>query len=112
VFIVSDPSLISHWTRKPNFIPFYFGESILIGLVWAFLNRVAQAIAIGWGVIEDPQRLSLSWLYPLRDLSASSSGARVSWVARLSGETNAIGWLATARWRESYDAEMNAIFHP
>jgi len=37
-------------------------------LAWAFLNRVIQAIAIGWGVIEDPQSLSLSWLYPIRDL--------------------------------------------
>ena len=37
-------------------------------LGWAFINRVTQAIAIGWGVIGDPQSLRLSWLYPLRDL--------------------------------------------
>jgi ceramide glucosyltransferase len=35
---------------------------------WAFLNRMTQSIAIGWGVVEDSQSLSLSWLYPVRDL--------------------------------------------
>jgi ceramide glucosyltransferase len=34
----------------------------------AFLNRVIQSIAIGWGVIRDRRALILSWLYPLRDL--------------------------------------------
>lgn len=34
----------------------------------AYLNRLAQAIAVGWGVLRDPRALKLSWLYPLRDL--------------------------------------------
>jgi ceramide glucosyltransferase len=52
---------------------------------WAFLNRVTQAITVGWGVIEDPQSLSLSWLYPVRDLlgflvwCASFLGREVVW---------------------------------
>ena len=52
---------------------------------WAFLNRVAQAIAVGWGVIEDPKSLTLSWLYPLRDLlgffvwCASFLGSEIVW---------------------------------
>src|SRR5262249_11153141 len=54
-------------------------------LGWAFVNRVIQAIAIGWCVIEDPQSLSLSWLYPIRDLTgflvwcASFCGREVVW---------------------------------
>jgi ceramide glucosyltransferase len=36
--------------------------------LWAFLNRVIQAILMGWGVIGDPESLKLSWLYPIRDL--------------------------------------------
>ncbi len=34
----------------------------------AYFNRVAQAIAVGWGTIGDRKALSLCWLYPLRDL--------------------------------------------
>ena len=34
----------------------------------AFLNRVVQAIAVGWGIIGDRRALYLSWLYPVRDL--------------------------------------------
>jgi ceramide glucosyltransferase len=37
----------------------------------AFLNRVIQAIAVGWGVIGDPRALRRCWLYPLRDLMGS-----------------------------------------
>ncbi len=33
----------------------------------AFVNRVVQSIAVGWGVIGDRRALYLSWLYPLRD---------------------------------------------
>jgi ceramide glucosyltransferase len=33
----------------------------------AFLNRVLQSIAVGWGVIRDPRALYFCWLYPLRD---------------------------------------------
>jgi ceramide glucosyltransferase len=36
-------------------------------LLWAFLNRVIQCVAVGWGVIRDPRALSLCWLYPVRD---------------------------------------------
>jgi ceramide glucosyltransferase len=34
----------------------------------AFLNRVVQSVAIGWGLLKDPRPLRLCWLYPLRDL--------------------------------------------
>jgi len=37
-------------------------------IAWACLNRVTQAIAVGWGVIRDRQALRLCWIYPLRDL--------------------------------------------
>ena len=38
----------------------------LIG--WACLNRILQAVAIGWGIIRDRRALALCWIYPLRDL--------------------------------------------
>ncbi len=38
----------------------------LIG--WAYLSRMLQAVAVGWGVIRDRRALRLCWLYPLRDL--------------------------------------------
>lgn len=34
----------------------------------AYLNRVIQCLAVGWGVIRDPRALKLCWLYPIRDL--------------------------------------------
>jgi ceramide glucosyltransferase len=34
----------------------------------AWVNRMIQSVAIGWGVIRDPRALWLCWLYPLRDL--------------------------------------------
>ncbi len=37
-------------------------------LAIAFLNRVIQSIAIGWGLLRDPRALYWCWLYPLRDL--------------------------------------------
>jgi ceramide glucosyltransferase len=36
-------------------------------LAAAFLNRMVQSIAVGWGVIRDPRALFFCWLYPLRD---------------------------------------------
>jgi len=41
----------------------------------AFLNRMIQSIAIGWGLIGDERALYLSWLYPLRDLQGF-----VAWI--------------------------------
>jgi len=49
------------------------------------LNRMFQAIAIGWGVIGDRESLSLCWLYPIRDLMgffvwcASFMGSGIVW---------------------------------
>lgn len=37
-------------------------------LAWSYLNRVIQAVAIGWGVIGDRRALSGALIYPLRDL--------------------------------------------
>jgi ceramide glucosyltransferase len=47
-----------------------------IGNVWlgaallgaAIVNRVVEALAIGWGVVRDPRARSNPWLYLLRDL--------------------------------------------
>jgi ceramide glucosyltransferase len=36
-------------------------------LAIAFLNRVTQSLAVGWGLLRDPRALRLCWLYPLRD---------------------------------------------
>jgi ceramide glucosyltransferase len=68
------------------------------GLAWsflavAFLNRVIQSIAVGWGIARDPRSLYLCWLYPLRDLAgffvwiASYTSRRFYWR----GETYAFG---------------------
>ncbi len=48
---------LGHWTLAWAF------------LVTAFLNRVIQSVAIGWGIARDPRSLALCWLYPLRDLA-------------------------------------------
>lgn len=37
-------------------------------LAWSYLNRVIQAVAIGWGVIGDRRALSGALIYPIRDL--------------------------------------------
>jgi len=37
-------------------------------LAAAFVNRVVQSIAVGWGIIGDRRALYLSWLYPVRDM--------------------------------------------
>ena len=34
----------------------------------AFLNRMIQSVAVGWGIVRDKRALWLAWLYPLRDL--------------------------------------------
>ncbi|MGH9650477.1 MAG: glycosyltransferase, partial [Terriglobales bacterium] len=45
-------------------------------LGWAVLNRMAQCVAIGWGVVRDREALRSVWLYPFRDLLGS-----ILWVA-------------------------------
>ncbi len=37
-------------------------------LAWGYLNRVVQAVTIGWGVIGDKRALRGALVYPLRDL--------------------------------------------
>jgi len=37
-------------------------------LAIAYLNRVVQAVGVGWGVVRDPRSLRYAWLYPLRDI--------------------------------------------
>jgi ceramide glucosyltransferase len=42
-------------------------------LAWAlfsagYLNRVIQALAVGWSLLKDRRALFLCWLYPVRDL--------------------------------------------
>lgn len=52
---------------------------------FAYLNRVIQAIAVGSGVVRDPEALKLFWLYPLRDLMGfivwcgSFAGSEIVW---------------------------------
>jgi ceramide glucosyltransferase len=36
-------------------------------LAVTLLNRVAQSLLVGWGVLRDRNALTCSWLYPLRD---------------------------------------------
>jgi ceramide glucosyltransferase len=43
----------------------------LLGLAvlgWAVVNRMIEALAIGWGITRDPECLTRPWLYPVRDL--------------------------------------------
>ncbi len=50
---------------------------------WAYLNRVVQALAIGWSVIGDRRALTGALIYPLRDLLGF-----VVWVSSyLGGDT-------------------------
>ena len=55
----------------------------LLGL--AYLNRVLQAVLVGWGVIRDRNALKFCWAYPLRDLLGfvfwlrSFGGSQFSW---------------------------------
>ena len=34
----------------------------------ALANRMLQALAVGWGVVRDPESARFFWLYPMRDL--------------------------------------------
>ncbi len=55
----------------------------LLGI--AFLNRVVQSAAIGWGIARDSRALRFAWAYPLRDLVAfflwiaSYTGTHMRW---------------------------------
>jgi len=55
----------------------------LLGL--AFLNRVVQSLAVGWGIAGDRESALYCWLYPLRDLlgfvlwCASFAGSEIIW---------------------------------
>jgi len=40
----------------------------LLLLAWALLNRMTEALAIGWGVTRDRECLRRPWLYAIRDL--------------------------------------------
>lgn len=44
---------------------FWLGAALLGA---AILNRMIEALAIGWGVVRDPRARNAPWLYPLRDL--------------------------------------------
>ena len=44
--------------------------------VWSLLNRVIEALAIGWGITRDRECLMKPWLYPVRDFAGF-----VVWVA-------------------------------
>jgi ceramide glucosyltransferase len=54
-------------------------------LLWSWLTRTIQAVAIGWGTLRDPLSLKYAWLYWLRDLQgfvvwcASYLGNEVVW---------------------------------
>ena len=51
----------------------------------AILNRLIEALAIGWGVVRDPVARRAPWLYPIRDLlgfcvwTASYLGKKAVW---------------------------------
>ncbi len=52
---------------------------------WGVANRMLQSLAIGWGVVRDPNARAWFWLYPLRDLlgflvwCASFFGGSIEW---------------------------------
>jgi ceramide glucosyltransferase len=54
-------------------------------LAWGVLNRFAQALVVGRGVVRDPELLHYLWYYPLRDLLgfffwvASFTGRNFTW---------------------------------
>ena len=45
------------------------GHTVLgmVFLAWALLHGVAMSLAVGWGVVRDPNSLRYCWLYPVRD---------------------------------------------
>jgi len=51
----------------------------------AVVNRVAQSVVVGWGVVRDSRSLRFCWLYPARDLlgfflwCASFMGREIAW---------------------------------
>ena len=58
---------------------------------WSILNRMIQALLVGWGVTRDRNSLLLCWLYPLRDFMgfflwlASFTGGTFFWRGELYG---------------------------
>jgi ceramide glucosyltransferase len=62
---------------------------------WSYLNRVIQAIAIGWGVIGDRRALPGSLIYPLRDLLGF-----VVWAASYLGGSDFVWRGETYRFTE------------
>ena len=54
-----------------------------VGLfAWSILNRMIQALVVGWGVTRDRRSLLLCWLYPMRDFLGF-----FLWIASFSGGT-------------------------
>jgi ceramide glucosyltransferase len=49
---------------------------------WSVMNRIIQALVVGWGTTRDKRSLILCWLYPLRDLIGF-----FLWVASFNGGT-------------------------
>lgn len=49
---------------------------------WSILNRMIQAVVVGWRVTGDTRSLALCWLYPLRDLIGF-----FLWIASFNGGT-------------------------
>lgn len=53
--------------------------------VWSLVNRVIEAVAIGWGITHDRECLTKPWLYPVRDFAgfavwvASYTVRRMKW---------------------------------
>lgn len=76
-------------------------------LAAAFLNRVIQAVAVGWGLLKDPRALRLCWLYPLRDLqgflvwAASFASHNFYWRAEIYRFTDDGRIIAQSRERQT-----------
>lgn len=57
----------------------------VVFLAWALLNRIVEALAIGWGIARDRECLRRPWLDPVRDLlgfcvwAASYLSRRMRW---------------------------------
>lgn len=70
----------------------------------AYLNRVIQSAAVGWGVARDRRALFYAWLYPVRDLLGF-----FLWVASFSG--NEMQWRGE-RYRFEFGGKIVRVEEP
>jgi ceramide glucosyltransferase len=70
----------------------------------AWLNRMIQSVAVGWGVARDPRAIWLCWLYPIRDFTGF-----LTWVASFASRN--FYWRGE-RYRFGEGGRIEAIERP